>query len=205
MSIRMPSARTFQRGALAFLLAGLAAVALAAPVNDAPVSYRLDPAHTDVVATWNHLGFSNPSANFTQVDGTLVYDAANPAASRVEVTLPLSGLDSHLPALDKHMRSADMFDAEKFPAITFRSTQVEAAGKDRLRVRGELTIKGITRPTVLDVTLNGAGVHPMAKKPAVGFDATTIIKRSEFGIDYALPAVSDEIRIRITTEALAAS
>lgn len=192
--------RAFRRSALGLVLAGLSTVAVAAPA-----AYKLDPTHTDVVATWSHLGFSNPSANFTQVDGTLVYDAEDVAASKVEVTLPLSGLDSHVPALDKHMRSADMFDAEKFPTITFRSTQVQAVGKDRLRVSGELTVKGVTRPAVLDVTLNGAGVHPMAKKPAVGFDATTVIKRSEFGIDYALPAVSDEIRIRITTEALAAS
>ena len=192
--------RAFRRGALVLVLAGLSTVAVAAPA-----AYRLDPTHTDVIATWSHLGFSNPSANFTQVDGTLVYDAANPGASKVEVTLPLSGLDSHVPALDKHMRSAEMFDAEKFPTISFRSTKVEAAGKDRLRVSGELTVKGVTRPAVLDVTLNGAGVHPMAKKTAVGFDATTVLKRSEFGIDYALPAVSDEIRIRITTEALAAS
>lgn len=198
MSLRIP--RAIRRGVLTVVLAGLSTVALAAPV-----SYKLDPGHTDVVATWNHLGFSNPSANFTQAEGTLVYDAANPAASKVEVTLPLSGLDSHVPALDKHMRSAEMFDAEKYPVITFRSTKVEAVAKDRLRVRGELTIKGVTRPAVLDATLNRAGEHPMAKKPAIGFDATTTIRRSEFGIDYALPAVSDEIRIRITTEALAAS
>lgn len=201
MSTRIPHAiQQLRRGALALALAGLSTAALAAPA-----AYRLDPTHTDVVATWSHLGFSNPSANFTQVEGSLVYDAADPTASKVEVTLPLAGLDSHVPALDRHMRGPDMFDAEKFPAIRFRSTKVEPAGKDRLRVSGELTVKGVTRPAVLDVTLNGAGVHPMAKKPAVGFDATTVLKRSEFGIDYALPAVSDEIRIRITTEALAAS
>lgn len=127
MSLRIP--RAIRRGVLTVVLAGLSTVALAAPV-----SYKLDPGHTDVVATWNHLGFSNPSANFTQAEGTLVYDAANPAASKVEVTLPLSGLDSHVPALDKHMRSAEMFDAEKYPVITFRSTKVEAVAKDRLRV-----------------------------------------------------------------------
>lgn len=188
----------FKRTVFAVALAALSAAAFAAPQT-----YRLDPTHTDVVATWSHLGFSNPSANFTQAEGTLVYDPADLPASKVEVTLPLSGLVSHVPALDKHMRGPEMFDAEKFPAITFRSTRVQATGKDRLRVSGDLTVKGITRPAVLEVTLNGAGPHPMAKKPAVGFDATTTLKRSEYGIDYALPAVSDEIRIRITTEALA--
>ncbi len=188
----------FKRTFLAVALAALSTGVLAAPQT-----YKLDPTHTDVVATWAHLGFSNPSANFTQADGIVVYDPADLPASRVEVTLPLSGLVSHVPALDKHMRGPDMFDAEKFPVISFRSTKVQATGKDRLRVSGDLTVKGISRPAVLEVTLNGAGPHPLAKKPAVGFDATTTIKRSDYGIDYALPAVSDEIRIRITTEALA--
>lgn len=188
----------FKRTALALVLAALSTVALAAPAT-----YTLDPTHTGVTATWNHLGFSNPSADFTQVEGTLVYDPADLPGSKVEVTLPLAGLDSHVPALDKHMLGPDMFDAARFPAITFRSTKVQTTGKDKLRVTGDLTVKGVTRPAVLEVTLNGAGPHPMAKKPAVGFDATTTIKRSEFGIGYALPAVSDEIRIRITTEALA--
>lgn len=188
----------FKRTSLALVLAGLSTVAFAAPAT-----YRLDPTHTGVTATWNHLGFSNPSADFTQVEGTLVYDPADLPGSKVEVTLPLAGLDAHVPALDRHMRSAEMFDAQTYPVITFRSTRVQATGKDRLRVTGALTVKGVTRPAVLEVTLNGVGTHPMAKKPAVGFDATTTLRRSEFGIGYALPAVSDEIRIRITTEALA--
>ncbi|GAB2507081.1 YceI family protein [Lysobacter humi (ex Lee et al. 2017)] len=187
----------FKRLTLAIALATAATIAVAAPV-----SYKIDPNHTDVVASWSHLGFSNPVAHFGQVDGTIVYDAENVGASKVEVTIPLAGLNSHVEAFDKHLRSGDLFDAEKFPTVTFRSTKVEAAGANRLRVTGDLTIRGITKPVVLATTLNKIGEHPMAKRQAIGFDATTTIKRSDFGISYAVPAVSDEIRIRITTEAM---
>ena len=97
---------------------------------------------------------------------------------------------------------AALFDAARYPEITFTSTRVEAAGADRLKITGDLTIKGITRPVVLDATLNGRGEHPMAGREAIGFDATTTVKRSEFGLGYAVPAVSDEVVLRITTEGL---
>ncbi|HEY4556134.1 MAG TPA: YceI family protein [Lysobacter sp.] len=187
-----------KRIALAAALAAVSSVAFAAPV-----AYKIDPAHTDVIASWSHLGFSHPTAHFGNVDGTIVYDAQNVGASKVEVTIPMSGLSSHVEAFDKHLRSADLFDVEKFPSITFRSTKVESAGDNRLRVTGDLTVRGVTKPTVLDVTLNKVGEHPMKKVPAIGFDATTTLKRSDFGIAYAVPAVSDEVQIRITTEASA--
>jgi len=169
----------------------------------APVTYKLDPTHTDVIATWNHLGFSKPSAHFGNVDGTLVYDAANVGASRVEVTLPLSGLNSFTGKFDEHLRSADFFEAAKFPAATFKSTKVESAGEGKLKVTGNLTIKDITKPVVLDVTLNKAGEHPMKKVPAIGFNATATVKRSDFGVGAYAPAVSDEVQLSITTEATA--
>lgn len=186
----------FKRIALVAALAATSAVAAAAPVT-----YRIDPTHTDVIASWSHLGFSNPVAHFGQVDGTITYDAQDVGASSVNVTIPLAGMSSHVEAFDRHLRSADLFEADKHPNITFRSTKVEAAGEGRLRVAGDLTVKGVTRPAVLDVTLNKVGEHPMKKVPTIGFDATTTLKRSDFGIAYAVPAVSDEVRIRITTEA----
>ena len=187
----------FKRIVLGLALAGFAATAFAAPL-----SYRIDPNHTQVTATWSHFGFSHPFANFGQADGTIVYDPQNVAASKVSVTLPLAGLDTTIPDLDKHLRSADFFDAQTYPTITFASTKVEAAGQKKLRVTGDLTVHGVTRPAVLDVTINGAGPHPMAKREAVGFDATTTLKRSDFGVAAYVPNVSDEIAIRITTEAM---
>lgn len=182
------------------LLASIVALASFNSVA-AGVHYTLDPTHTIVLASWSHFGFSNPSANFGDVSGTLVYDAAAPEKSSVEVSLPLSGLNSFVPKLDEHLRSADFFDAEKFPAATFKSTKVESVGKDKLKVTGDLTIKGVTRIVAMDVTLNKAGPHPMSKIEAIGFDATATIKRSEFGMGMYAPAVSDEIHLRITTEA----
>lgn len=188
----------FKRIALAAAIAVMSTAAFAAPVT-----YTIDPAHTDVIASWSHLGFSNPVAHFGQVDGTITYNAQNVGASKVEVTIPLAGMNSHVAAFDKHLRSADLFEADKYPNITFKSTKVEAAGEGKLRVAGDLTVKGVTKPAVLDVTLNEVGEHPMKKVPTIGFDAATTLKRSDFGIAYAVPAVSDEVRIRITTEASA--
>lgn len=164
-------------------------------------TYKLDAGHTIVLAQWNHMGFSNPSANFGQVEGTLVYNAEDVSQSSVEVTLPLAGLNSFTAKFDEHLRSADFFDAAKFPSATFKSTKVESAGTNKLTVTGDLTIKDTTKPVVLDVTINAAGEHPMMKVPAVGFDATTTLKRSDFGVGAYAPNVSDEVQLRITTEA----
>ena len=180
-------------------LAGLLATAFAAQA--APVSYKLDPGHTMVLFSWSHFGFSNPTANLGLGEGTLVFDAADPAKSSVQVTLPLAKLDTHVSALDEHLKKPDFFDADKYPVVTFKSTRVEALGGNRFKVTGNLTVHGVTRPVVLDARLNKAGQHPMMKVPAIGFDATATIKRSDFGVGAYVPAVSDEIRIRITTEA----
>lgn len=183
------------------------AATTAAPAEAAPAievasgTYQLDPAHTIVLAQWNHMGYSNPTAHFGNVEGTLVYDAADVTKSSVQVTLPLSGLTGFTAKFDEHLRSADFFDAAKFPAATFKSTKVEAAGTNKLTVTGDLTIKDITKPVVLDVTINAGGEHPMMKVPAVGFDATTTIKRTDFGVGAYAPNVSDEVKIHITTEA----
>jgi polyisoprenoid-binding protein YceI len=169
------------------------------------VSYTIDPTHTVVLATWNHFGYSNPSANFGQASGSIVYDADAPAQSSVQVTLPMSGLTSFVPKLDEHLRSADFFDAGKYPAASFKSTTVRALGEGRLEVTGNLDLHGRSKPVVLDVKLNKAAVHPMSKAPTIGFDATATIRRSEFGIAMYVPMVSDEVRLRITTEASAAA
>lgn len=169
----------------------------------APVTYTIDPAHTMVVASWNHMGFSNPFANFGDAKGQIVYDADKVSASSVQVTLPMSGLSSFSQKFDDHLKSADFFDAAKFPEATFKSTSVESAGEGKLKVNGTLTIKGVSKPVVLNVTLNKVGEHPMAKVPAIGFDAATTIKRSDFGVDKYAPNVSDEVKLQITTEATA--
>jgi len=169
----------------------------------APVTYKLDPSHTNVLASWNHFGYSNPSINFGHADGTLVYDADKVSASSVQVTLPLTGLSALADQFYDHLTSDKWFDAAKYPTATFKSTKVEAAGEGKLKVTGDLTIKGVTKPVVLDVTLNKAGEHPMKKVPAIGFDATATVKRSDFGVGAYAPMVSDDVVLKITTEATA--
>jgi len=180
------------------LLAGLIGAAVSAHAD--PVTYKLDPGHTMVLFSWNHFGFSNPTANLGLGDGTLVFDEKNPAKSSVEVTLPLANLDTHVSKLDEHLKKPDFLDADKFATITFKSTKVQAEGAGKFKVTGDLTVHGVTKPVVLDAKLNKSGEHPMLKVPAIGFDATATIKRSDFGVGAYVPNVSDEIKIRITTE-----
>ena len=179
--------------------------AAAAPIAAASGTYKIDPNHTNVLVTWSHFGLSNPSINFGDADGAIVYNADDAAASSVEVTLPVSGISALAADFHDHLSSADWFDAAKFPTATFKSTSVQAAGINKFTVAGDLTVKGVTRPVTLDVTLNGAGEHPMRKVPAVGFDATTTLKRSDFGLGGFAPAVSDEVKVHITTEAFVAA
>lgn len=184
------------------LLSTTLSLAFATTAIAAPVTYEMDPNHTDVTAQWSHFGFSNPIAHFGDVDGAITYDADNIGQSSVEVTIPLSGMESHVEAFNEHLRSDDFFDAATYPEITFKSNKVEPAGEGKLRVFGDLTIKDVTKPTVLDVTINLVGEHPMSKRATAGFDATTTIKRSDFDVGMFAPNVSDEVSIRITTEAM---
>lgn len=179
--------------------AGLLGAAVS--VQAAPLTYKLDPNHTMVLFSWNHFGYSHPTANLGLGEGTLVFDEQHPANASVEVTLPLADLDTHVPALDEHLKKPDFLDAEKYPVVTFKSTEVQPLGGNRFKVTGNLTVHGVTRPVVLDATLNKIGPHPMTKAPSIGFDATASIKRSDFGVAGYVPNVGDELSIRITTEA----
>jgi polyisoprenoid-binding protein YceI len=178
--------------------------AATAVVQAAPATYKLDPNHTMVLFSWSHFGFSHPTAELGLGQGTLVFDPQHPEQAKVEVTLPLSGLDTHVPSLDEHLAKPDFLDASKYPLVTYRSTRVEPLGKDRFRVTGDLTVHGVTRPVMLEATLNKLGKHPMSGKPSIGFDATGTLKRSDFGVSMYVPNVSDEISLHITTEGSAA-
>lgn len=180
------------------LLAALLAVGVA---QAAPTRYDLDPKHTQVRFGWTHLGFSHQVGRFDTFDAQFQFDPADPTKSTLSVTIPIAGIDTGVAALDEHLRSPDFFDASKFPTATFKSTKVEAAGPKALKVSGDLTLHGVTKPVVLDVTINQVGPYPMGGRPAAGFDATATLKRSDFGIDRFVPNVSDEIALSITTEA----
>ncbi|MBE1160369.1 YceI family protein [Dyella acidiphila] len=180
------------------MLAGLLGAAMSAQA--APVTYQLDPGHTMVLFSWSHFGFSNPVADIGIANGTVVFDQADPAKSTVEVSMPLSNLDTHVPALDKHLKEADFFDADKYPTITFKSTSVQSLGGKHYKVTGDLTVHGVTKPVVLNATLNNVGPHPMTGAQSIGFNASGTLKRSDFGLGAYVPKVSDEIKLTITTE-----
>lgn len=186
----------FKSLALGLAVASIATISVAKPVD-----YTIDPTHTATVFTWNHFGFSTPSANFSDIQGTISVDNAKPVNSAVNVTIPLSSLNTNVKALDDHLKNADFFDAEKYPNITFKSTKVQALGQNKYKITGDLTVKNVTKPVVLDAVLNKQGVHPMTKAESIGFNATTSFDRSAFGVGAYVPNVGDKITVNITTEA----
>ena len=168
----------------------------------APVKYEIDPGHTHVFFSWTHFGFSHPAGRFDKVEGDFRFDAADPTKSSLTVTIPISSIDTGVAKLDEDLRGADFFDAAKFPTATFKSTHVRRVGAHGLKVDGTLTMHGVTKPALLDVTINKIAMHPMAGRAAAGFDARTMVKRSDFGIAKYVPNVSDEIAITISSETL---
>jgi polyisoprenoid-binding protein YceI len=129
-----------------------------------------------------------------------VLELENPAASKVNITIPVAAIDSGVPKLDEHLKSKDFFDVEAFPTASFVSTKVEVTGENTAIVHGNLTLHGVTKPVDLDVKLNKLGENMMNKETA-GFSATAMIKRSDFGIVMYLPALSDDVRLDIEVEA----
>jgi polyisoprenoid-binding protein YceI len=185
-------------------LALAASLALAAAPLYA-TTYTIESDYTQGVFRWSHLGFSNPAAQVSQGQGTLEFDPADPTRASVQVTIPLSSLSTGVPALDEHLRSEDFFEVQKFPTATFRSTKVErGAGKDRLKVTGELNLHGVTRPVTLDVTVLKVGSNPRTQLPTVGFEATATLQRSDFGLGAFVPQVSDEISLHLTSQGVEA-
>lgn len=189
---------------LAATAAVLAAIAFAPAAHAAPVKYDFDKAHTSISFKVNHLGFSNSIGRFMDWDGHILFDAANPAGSSVEVKIKAPSVFMGTDAWDKHLKNADFLNVEKFPTIDFKSTKVDVTGEKTADITGDLTILGVTKPVVLKTVMNGAGKHPMSGKETAGFTATTAIKRSEFGMNYGLPNVGDDVAITIEVEANAA-
>ena len=166
--------------------------------------YDIDASHSGVVFGWNHFGFSNPAARFDKIEGSMLLDKADLTKSSISVTLPVEGLDSGVAKLDEALKSPDFLDAARYPTIAFKSTKVEKTGENVLKITGDLTVHGVTKPVTLDAKVNKIGIFEIPgviKAQAAGFDATTVIKRSDFGVSKYVPAVSDEIPVRITLDA----
>jgi polyisoprenoid-binding protein YceI len=172
----------------------------------APGAWKLDPAHTDVTFTARHLMVTKVRGRFPLAAGTVTI-AENPLESSVEATVDVSRVESGDAGRDEHLRSADFFDVEHHPTVSFRSTEVEAAGDGRYRLTGELTIKDVTKPVTLDLEYLGTVSSPWADQRA-GFSATTEVSRKEWGLEWnvALEAggvvVGDRVRLSIDAEAV---
>jgi len=186
-------------GATLAVVAGLSGAAFSAQAAD---TYKLDPTHTSVLFIVNHLGFSDYQGRFNGVTGELTLDRENPSASSATITIDLNQIDSGVEALDNHMKTADFFNVEEFPTATFTSTSVELVGDNAATVTGDLTLLGETKPLVLDVTLSGEGTHPMTGDEVVGFSADGVVTRTDYGMDFLVPGVGDEVTLQISSEFL---
>jgi polyisoprenoid-binding protein YceI len=180
-------------------------VALAfASVSLRATTYTIDPRHTQGVISWSHLGFSNPTGKFSMVRGTLQFDPAAPTRSAVTTTIPIAELNTGVSELNDYLQEATFFDIAHFPIATFTSTKVEKTSSPiQLKVIGDLSLRGVTRTVTIDVTINKIGTDPRSADLAmVGFEATTILKRSEFGLGKFVGLVSDDVKIHITCQAI---
>jgi polyisoprenoid-binding protein YceI len=164
-------------------------------------TYALDAAHGKITWSVDHLGFSTYYGQFVNVQAELKLDPANPSASTLTATIPLTDVDSNSDGLDAHLQTADFFDTANHPTATFvsRSITIDADDPTEADVLGDLTIRGVTRPVTMEVEFNQAGPS-MGNTYKVGFDGEATIKRSEFGVNYALPAVSDEVKLHLEGE-----
>ncbi|HUS23461.1 MAG TPA: YceI family protein [Candidatus Binatia bacterium] len=163
-------------------------------------TYEIDRTHTFANFDWMHLGYSHHSGKFTDTKGTVTLDAARKTGS-VDVTIQVASMDTGVPKLDQHLQGPEFFDAAKYPVITFKSGKLDFDGDKVKSVTGDLTLHGVTKPVTLKVTHFACMDHPMLKVPACGADAVASIKRSDFGMGGYVPAISDEIALRIEIEA----
>ncbi|MDE1173305.1 MAG: YceI family protein [Parvibaculaceae bacterium] len=176
--------------------------ALTVPTFASATEYTLDKSHTYVGFEISHLGFSTTFGRFEDVTGTLSFDEAKPAASKVDVTVETGSLETGFEKRDEHVESPDFLDVKKYPEMTFKSTKVTVTGKHTGTLTGDLTLHGVTKPVTLHVTFNKAGPNPLKPEILVaGFNATGTIKRSDFGITTYVPAIGDEVKLVISTEA----
>lgn len=187
------------------LAAGFAfAVAAATSAVAAPEKYMLDASHSQILFSYNHLGYSTTWGMFSGFEGEIMFDQEDPANSSVSVSMPLKSMWTGWEKRDAHLLSPDFFNANDDSVVTFTSTGIEVTGDNTANITGDLSINGVTKSVVLDAKLNTSGEHPMAKKPWAGFDATTTLLRSDFNAGNFAPFVSDEVQVQISVEAMKA-
>ena len=183
----------------------LATALIAAPAFAAPEKYTLDSSHAQIVFTYNHLGYSTGYGMFSGFAGEVMYDAAEPAASSVTVSFPVKSMLTGWQARFEHFMSPDFFDATDDEMVTFTSTAVEVTGEKTGKITGDLTLNGVTKSVVLDAVLTTDAPYPLPPfegKPAIGFNATTTLLRSDYNLGNFAPFISDEVQVEMSFEAM---
>jgi polyisoprenoid-binding protein YceI len=186
-------------------------IALADTINVPSGTYVVDPTHASIVWRVSHLGLAKYTARFNRFDATIDFNVEDPAASSVQVSIDPTSVDTDYPNIERKDFNAELaqetkfFNAGEFPAITFTSTDIDVTGDRTGAITGDLTMLGVTRPVTLAVTMNGyLEQHPFANVPAIGFSGVTTVKRSDWGFDWGLQVVGDEVEVLIEAEFLKA-
>lgn len=183
----------------------ISALALAGAASSsafaAPETFVIDGTHTFPRFSYSHLGYSTQLSRFDKTTGKVVFDKAARTGS-VDIAIDMKSVNTGFATFNEHLQGADFLDTAKYPTATFKSTKVRFDGDRPAAIDGKLTIKGVTKPVTLTVTSFHAMPHPMLKKDAIGANAHTTIKRSEFNAGNYAPHVGDEVRIDIALEAI---
>ena len=188
-----------------FLPAVVIATLFAAPVFAAPEKYTLDSGHSQIVFSYEHLGFSTGYGMFSGFAGEIMFDQADPAASSVTVSFPVKSMLTGWQARFDDLMSPDFFGATDEEMVTFKSTAIEVTGEKTAKITGDLTLNDVTKSVVLDAVLNQVGENPKEKTPWAGFSATTTRLRSDYNLGMLAPFVSDEVQVQMSVEAAKAA
>jgi polyisoprenoid-binding protein YceI len=160
--------------------------------------YTLDPQHARVLFATSHMGFSTWYGDFAGATGDLTLDPKNPASASLTVSIPVASVSTTNATLDGELKSADWFDAAKFPTISFKSTKVTLTGPTTALVAGDVTFHGVTRPLTLEASFKASGVNPMSKAVTIGFEVKGTLKRSDFGVTKYVPLIGDDVTLIIS-------
>lgn len=165
-----------------------------------PGTYQIDPQHTTVLFKVNHMGMSTFVGRFNSADAALEFDPAHMEKARLSAVINISSIDVNNTELAETLRGSNWFNAEKYPQAIFETTNVQLIDQSHAKFTGNLTLHGVTAPVELDVVFNGGGENILTGRYTIGFTATTHFKRAQFGMDYLIPAVSDEVNIEVFAE-----
>ncbi len=160
--------------------------------------YAVESIHTRIQFSVSHMGFTDWFGDFTGASGALHLDPDQLAATVLSIEIPVASVSTTNPILDRELKSGEWFDADKFPTIRFVATRVARTAAGTAAITGDLTFHGVTRPVILDARFNGAGIDPITKRYTIGFTATTMIMRSDFGVKTYLPLIGDAVSLRIS-------